>query len=244
MKAVTSIPPKPKLEKGEFGIARVSMFNDSQVKLEMKASGNVFMLTRADLPAYFPWKEQSYLDSFLTLDETAKTVMYAMPARGDYDAKFICFGWKEDEPPTMNTNQYGISFSVMSEITTKAWAGSRATTFFNFNEKKEGYNTYNVLRKDENGNVALDGFGKGHDALVEFMKAVGVYDMDFPYSENPLPAWQKAIKEVNRKYIVSLSFNALKNRMDVSIQSDFAVEAGLSPLEEDDEDNLTANFGE
>lgn len=230
MKSETSNPPQEKKTKGEFGIAKVTMVNGN-VKVEMKSTDSVYTIKKEDVPEYFPYKDKAVLMAHVTMTQDGQQMLYATPARGDYAAKFICIG-KEGEPPVARTNQYGQSFGVIVEIKNNAWAGARAIKWFNLQEYKEGYSTYCVFGKDENGNVKIDGWGKPYEELTEFVTATGLENVDIPYSENPLPAIQKAILEIGKDFLIGLSLNTKSNYIDVVIQEDFVLPVDMEDFSE------------
>jgi len=219
MKFVTSIPPAEKKEKGEFGIAKVSMINGN-VKVEMKSTDGVYTIKKEDVPEYFPYKERAVILAHVTMSQDGQQMLYAAPARGDYDAKFTHIG-NENEKPAPQSNQYGQSFKVIFEIIQKGWAGAKLIKWYNLQEHKEGYNSYCLFKKNEDGNLAIDGFGQKYEELCDLFRATGISEIEIPYTENPLPNIQDAILSADKKFIIGLSLNTKSNYLDVMVQENF-----------------------
>lgn len=210
--------------KGVFGIAKVSMGNGN-AKVEMKSTEEVFQIKREALPDYFPYQEKKAIQCHVTMNDKGDKMMYAMPAHGEWESKFLFIG-QEHEKPVAKVNQYGSSFGVVLEITQTGWKGARMVKWFNLQEPKEGYKSYCRFGKDEDGNLTIDGYGTKCEEMIEFFHAVGIWETNIKYSENPLPDIQKAIQDAGKMFISVVSLNTKSNYMDVNIQEPLSFDLG------------------
>jgi len=137
-----------------------------------------------------------------SLGYSGSKLEFLTPYLGVYRAKFVGFISKEGEKPSPKT--------ATRTWDGKSWEEVKATAKFRLIDP--AFNGLNViatltlesgrefLSEDENGNITIS-VGKSSKAqgLVEFLDGVGILSMDFPFSTNPLPKWEKAAKKKKQK---------------------------------------------
>ena len=204
-------------KKGERGIAKVSMIAGGNVKVTMQESGNSYNITKDDLPKYFPFREGKEIKCTVTLDGETNAVMYANPVSGDYKVKFAHIG-KEDEVPAPVTRQGAkgafTAFDVFVVITEGAWRGASGVRFLN----------PSLFKKDEDGNLWVDGYGKALTDLTEFLDVTGLSALDIKYSENPLPEIQRLALELGKEFMASFLDGKVQ-----SLSEYFSLDDGFEP---------------
>ena len=208
---------KKEFEKGLRGIAKVSMMESTKVRVTMQDTGEQFLITKEDLPPYFPYREGREIKCSLTLDGKTSKVVYANPATGDFKGTFRNFN-KEDEIPAPLTRQGAKgaypAFDAWFTITDGAWKGSAGVKFLN----------PSLFVKDADGNLGVNGYGKPLTDLTEFLESTGLAGVTIPYSENPLPELHKLALEIGKECTISF----LNGKIS-SISEWFSLEEELAP---------------
>jgi len=177
-------------EKGVRGLAEVIKLSDENLRVDFEDNKGSFNIKVEEdsIPESFPFKvmkKDGKIKVSVTMNKDGNKILFAVPASGEYEAKFDKMVAAEGQEPVAETKQGKKGkpykqFAVLIEVLDKRWSGARYW-----------YPMYPNFGQDEDGNLAVAGSGSGSDALFDFLEATGVSQHLIPFSENPLPEIQR-----------------------------------------------------
>ena len=245
---VNRVAGDSKFVKGRRGLAELVRLDANRARIDFEKTDkekeesfniNVSYGEDGTIPEYVPvkkMKDGAKIRVSATMNEDGSSLLFAVPASGEFDAKLDKFVAKEGEQPVPETRKgkkgkdYQ-TFAVLIQITTGPWKGAN---YF--------YQMYPNFGKDEDGNLAISGSGSGSDALFDFMEAVGVVNYTIPFSENPLPEIQKLALEENRDFRIIVAKGWIDRIVAPLGEEDaFVDEDGNTELSEAQKDNVTTH---
>lgn len=144
------------------------------------------------------WLNPNFPDiPYLATYNSKMELKFLSPYSGVYKARFVAFAAKKDEQPKpqVQEGKFGpqANFTAICRLLEPKFNGMNVSITYLDHEK---------VGKDENGNAVILGDSKGANLLIGLLDGGGIFDQNFKYSTNLLPAWQKALKEKKAKFSV------------------------------------------
>ena len=192
-------------KKGRRGLAQIVKLSDENMRVdfaptdkEATESFNIKVVygEKGTVPEYLPFKKMKVngkLGVSATMNVEGDAVLFAVPASGEYEARFNKMVAPEGQEPVSETKQGKKGtykqFATLIEITDGPWKGTNYWKPF-----------YPNFGKDEAGNLAVAGSGSGSDALFDFLDCTQVVNHTIPFSENPLPEIQTIAQKEDARF--------------------------------------------